>query len=135
MEEAEIVVTEDQLVVFIDGKEVQRVRVRDHWEGEWGCGVRVGRNILIAFKGELALGNFHWGEGRLRWVGCFEYPERLRANIICMQNSVDEMNMALAVQIFHKDSWVIEHFMFNLAALSNDKKFVNAFTRLYPSGS
>jgi len=49
--------------------------------------------------------------------------------------SNDEMNMALAVQIFHKDSWVIEHFMFNLAALSNDKKFVNAFTRLSPSGS
>ena len=52
-----------------------------------------------------------------------------------MQSSADEMNMALAVQIFYKDSWTIEHFMFNLAALSNDKKFINAFTRLTPYGS
>ena len=45
------------------------------------------------------------------------------------------MNMALAVQIFYKDSWTIEHFMFNLASLSSEKKFVNAFNRLTPYGS
>lgn len=45
------------------------------------------------------------------------------------------MNMVMAVQIFHKDSWIIEHFMFNLVALSNEKKFINAFTRLAPSGA
>ena len=72
---------------------------------------------MFSFKGELALGYFQWSEGRLKWVGCFQYSERVRANIICMQVSPDEMNMALSVQIFHKDSWILEHFMFNLAAL------------------
>jgi hypothetical protein len=52
-----------------------------------------------------------------------------------MQSSADEMNLALSVQIFYKDSWSIEHFLFNLTALSSEKKFVNAFTRLIPGGS
>jgi hypothetical protein len=103
--------------------------------GEWGCGSRVNRNILVAFKSELTLGHFYWSEGALRWVGAFQFAERLRANVICMQHSADEMNMGLAVQVFHKDSWSVEHFMFNMAALSNEKKFINAFTRLAPHGS
>jgi len=129
-------ITKDNTIhVFVDKKQVQVLKLQDYRKGDWGLGVRVGRNILMAFKNELVLGNFQWAEGTLSWVGCFEYAERIRANIICMQNSADEMNMALVVQIFYKDTWIIEHFMFNLAALSNEKKFINAFNRLTPYGS
>ena len=41
----------------------------------------------------------------------------------------------MAVQIFHKESWILEHFMFNLAALSSEKKFINAYTRLASNGA
>lgn len=59
----------------------------------------------------------------------------MKANVVCLQCSPDEMNMAIGVQIFYKDSWIMEHFMFNLAALSSEKKFINAFTRLAPNGA
>lgn len=45
------------------------------------------------------------------------------------------MNIVLATQIYHKDSWTMEFFLFNCSALSADKKFINAYTRLLPSGA
>lgn len=52
-----------------------------------------------------------------------------------MQNSADEMNVALGVQIYHKDTWIMEFFLFNCGVLSSEKKFVNAFTRIVPNGT
>ena len=59
--------------VFVDRQQIQQLHLEDYRKGHWGVGVRVGRNILVAFSNELVLGNFQWTEGRLRWVGCFEY--------------------------------------------------------------
>ena len=45
----------------------------DYSQREWNCGAKVGRNIVVAFKGELVLGHFQWSEGRLNWNGSFKY--------------------------------------------------------------
>lgn len=38
-------------------------------------------------------------------MGSFEYCEKLRANILTMQSSMDEMNLVLAVQVYHKEQF------------------------------
>ncbi len=58
----------------------------------------------------------------------------MRGNIVALQSSLDEMNLAVALQTTHKDQVRIEHFLFNLSALSNEKKFINPFVRLHSGG-
>lgn len=68
-------------------------------------------------------------------MGSFEYCEKLRANILTMQSSMDEMNLVLAVQVYHKEQFRMEHFLFNLSVLSQEKKFINPFYRMVANGA
>jgi hypothetical protein len=53
---------------------------------------------------------------------------------VALQSSIDEMNLAVALQTTYKDQTRIEHFLFNLSALSNEKKFINPFIKLQSGG-
>lgn len=107
IDEAEIIVTPDnRLLVYVDEAIVQEISLIEYG-GEWSCGTRLSRSLLVAFKGELALGYFKWFDGKLEWAGRYEFPERLRVNIVDLQHSADEMNIILATQIYHKDNWTM----------------------------
>jgi len=52
-----------------------------------------------------------------------------------LHKPIDELNLALAVQTQHKDSWKTEHYLFNLSALSSEKKFISPFLKLQTGGN
>lgn len=101
---------------------------------DYQSAVRIGNNLLVAVKGEFVLAHYIIDENKIDYSGKFEYSEKVRGNIVALQSSLDEMNLAVALQTTHKDQMRIEHFLFNLSALSNEKKFINPFVRLHSGG-
>ena len=86
---------------------------------EYQSSVRVGHNLLVAVRGEFVLLHYAIRETQLELNNRFEYGEKIKGSIVAMQSSVDEMNLAVALQTTYKDQTRIEHFLFNLSALSN----------------
>jgi hypothetical protein len=63
-----VVTPDNHLLVHVDQKILQDIDLAK-FGGEWGCGTRLSRSVLVAFKGELTLGHFKWIDGRLEWAG------------------------------------------------------------------
>lgn len=59
--------------------------------------IKVGRNILVAHRNSLTISHFVIGEDTLSFIGHHTYHEKLKAGILSMQSSQDEMHAALAV--------------------------------------
>ena len=95
----------------------------------------MGRNLLIAHKNSITLSHFIVDHNQLKFLNHYTYKEKIRGGVISMEVSFDEMHLAMAVEIFEKDSSKLENFMFNLSILSSEKKFISPFIRLFPLGS
>lgn len=65
--------------------------------------VKVGRNVLVAHKNAFTLSHLIIEEDEIRFVNNYSYPEKMRAGIISIQDSVDEMHVALGVEVFERE--------------------------------
>lgn len=64
--------------------------------------IKIGRNILVAHRNSLTISHFIIGDDVLNFVGNHVYSEKLKAGIVSVQSSQDEMHAAFAVEIIDR---------------------------------